>query len=51
MQDPENETQFVVELYRVGDGAQIDPARRFATVTMLASDNPNGLVQFADSSR
>ena len=50
-QIPENETSYVVELTRVGAGADLDQDRKFATVTMLKSDYPNGLVEFSITSR
>lgn len=50
-QVPQNSTSFVIELTQVSAGAEIDQSRRFATVTLEPSDNPNGLVQFAANSR
>ncbi|KAK2175964.1 hypothetical protein NP493_692g02006 [Ridgeia piscesae] len=48
---PENETSFVVELTQVSPGAVVDPTHRFATVTLLRSDHPSGMVQFKAVSR
>ncbi|GAA6109102.1 adhesion G-protein coupled receptor V1 isoform X1 [Tachysurus ichikawai] len=50
-QDPEFQVWFLVEIYEVGDGAAINQSARFANVTMLESDDPQGLVYFAIGSR
>ncbi len=42
---------FLVEVYKVGEGATINQTARFANVTMLESDDPRGLVYFAQGSR
>ncbi|KAI2664431.1 Adhesion G-protein coupled receptor V1 [Labeo rohita] len=49
--DPEYEVWFLVEVYKVGEGATINQTARFANVTMLESDDPRGLVYFAQGSR
>lgn len=51
LQDPEFQVWFLVEIYEVGDGAAINQSARFANVTMLESDDPQGLVYFAIGSR
>nr|XP_006812422.1 PREDICTED: G protein coupled receptor 98-like protein isoform X1 [Saccoglossus kowalevskii] len=48
---PEFESQFSVILTQVGEGATIDTTRNMASVTMLPSDYPYGLVQFSVGSR
>ncbi|XP_026994314.2 adhesion G-protein coupled receptor V1 isoform X1 [Tachysurus fulvidraco] len=50
-QDPEFQVWFLVEIYEVGDGAAINQSARFANITMLESDDPQGLVYFAVGSR
>ncbi|XP_051546873.1 adhesion G-protein coupled receptor V1 isoform X1 [Myxocyprinus asiaticus] len=50
-QDPEYQMWFLVEVYKVGEGAAINQTARFANVTMLESDDPRGLVYFAQGSR
>ncbi|KAJ8414918.1 hypothetical protein AAFF_G00024410 [Aldrovandia affinis] len=50
-QEPEYQSWFLVEIYRVGAGASINDSVRFANVTVLESDNPRGLVFFAVGSR
>ncbi|XP_026067280.1 adhesion G-protein coupled receptor V1 [Carassius auratus] len=49
--DPEYEVWFLVEVYKVGEGATINQTARFANVTMVESDDPRGLVYFAQGSR
>ncbi|KAI7812365.1 putative G-protein coupled receptor 98, partial [Triplophysa rosa] len=49
--DPEYQVWFLVEVYKVGEGAAINQTARFANVTMLESDDPRGLVYFAQGSR
>ncbi len=51
IQDPEYEVWFLVEVYKVGEGASINQTARFANVTVLESDDPRGLVYFAQGSR
>ncbi|XP_062371958.1 adhesion G-protein coupled receptor V1 [Sardina pilchardus] len=50
-EDPEDQTWFLVEIYEVGEGAAINQSARFANVTMLRSDDPQGLVYFPLGSR
>ncbi|XP_061116243.1 adhesion G-protein coupled receptor V1 [Conger conger] len=50
-QEPEFQSWFLVEIYRVGEGASINDSTRFANVTVLESDDPRGLVFFAVGSR
>lgn len=40
-----------MEIYKAGEGAAINQTARFANVTMLESDDPRGLVYFAQGSR
>nr|Q6JAN0.1 RecName: Full=Adhesion G-protein coupled receptor V1; AltName: Full=G-protein coupled receptor 98; AltName: Full=Monogenic audiogenic seizure susceptibility protein 1 homolog; AltName: Full=Very large G-protein coupled receptor 1; Flags: Precursor [Danio rerio]AAT07468.1 very large G-protein coupled receptor-1 [Danio rerio] len=49
--NPEYEVWFLVEVYKVGEGAAINQTARFANITMLESDDPRGLVYFAQGSR
>ncbi|XP_041926588.1 adhesion G-protein coupled receptor V1 [Alosa sapidissima] len=50
-EDPEEQTWFLVEIYEVGEGAAINQSARFANITMLRSDDPQGLVYFPLGSR
>ena len=43
---PEYQSSFIVELTGSPQGATIDPASKYANVTVLESDYPDGLVQF-----
>lgn len=47
LQEPEYQTWFLVEIYRVGGGAGINETTQFANVTMAESDDPRGVVYFA----
>lgn len=51
MQDPEYQVWFLVEVYKVSEGAAINQTARFANVTILESDDPQGQVYFAQGSR
>ncbi len=50
-EDPEFATWFLVELIGVGQGATLNPADRFANVTVADSDYPYGLLQFTTDTR
>ncbi|KAF7670351.1 hypothetical protein LDENG_00010120 [Lucifuga dentata] len=50
-EEPEQETWFLVEIYQVGAGATINETSRFANVTLAESDDPQGLVYFAEGFR
>ena len=47
---PEIEERFYVELVAAGQGASIDPARKYALITIMASDHPYGLIGFEQDS-
>lgn len=38
LQEPENQTWFLVEIYGVGEGAAINESARFANITLVESD-------------
>ncbi|KAM8865111.1 adhesion G-protein coupled receptor V1 isoform 2-T2 [Synchiropus picturatus] len=44
---PEYESWFLVEIYQVGTGGRINETTRFANITVVESDNPEGVVFFA----
>nr|XP_046243039.1 adhesion G-protein coupled receptor V1 [Scatophagus argus] len=46
-EEPEYQTWFLVEIYRVGAGATINETTRFANITLSESDDPRGIVYFA----
>lgn len=50
-QVPEFGSWFLVELYQVGAGAMINDSGRFANITVVESDSPQGLLLFAVGSR
>ncbi|KAJ0067530.1 hypothetical protein NL108_008007, partial [Boleophthalmus pectinirostris] len=45
--EPEFLTWFLVEIFQVGEGATINETSRFANITIIESDDPQGLVFFA----
>lgn len=47
VQEPEHQSWFLVEIYRVGAGATINETTRFANITLAESDDPQGMVYFA----
>ena len=47
---PEFEIKFFIELVAAGQGASIDVARKYSAITILASDHPNGLIGYEQSS-
>ncbi|XP_075895105.1 adhesion G-protein coupled receptor V1 isoform X2 [Nelusetta ayraudi] len=46
-EEPEYQTWFLVEIYRVGGGAAINETTQLANVTLAESDDPRGVVYFA----
>ncbi|XP_070689817.1 adhesion G-protein coupled receptor V1 [Pempheris klunzingeri] len=46
-EEPEYQAWFLVEIYQVGDGATINETSRFANITLVESDDPEGIVYFA----
>ena len=47
---PEPRRNFALELTSATGGADIDPTAKRATVTVVASDYPHGLVEFEQPS-
>ncbi|KAM7391822.1 hypothetical protein PAMP_022479 [Pampus punctatissimus] len=46
-EEPEYQAWFLVDIYQVGAGATINETTRFANITLVESDNPEGIVYFA----
>ncbi|KAM7416521.1 hypothetical protein PAMA_018533 [Pampus argenteus] len=46
-EEPEYQAWFLVDIYQVGTGATINETTRFANITLVESDNPEGIVYFA----